>query len=232
MSARKKTTRESKGHPFGAAEGIALEFKEAGNGLPKTFFETVCAFLNMDGGLIVLGVADDSTVTGVDPDAVKRIKAEIASLSNNPNKLDPPYLLFPHEEEIGGKWVIKVQVPASSQVHQTGHSVFLRSEDGDYRIKDMNRLTGLMNRKLSFYTEQRVLPYLDMSDLDLALFEKAKELMLGRIPQHPWARLAPEELLKVAGFLRKDYTTGKPGYTLAAALMFGKDTTIQSAAPG
>ena len=188
--------------------------------------------MNTDGGLIVLGVMDDGSVSGVSRDAVDSIKAEIANLSNNSNKLNPPFLLFPHDEEIEGECVIKVQVPASSQVHETGGSVFLRSEDGDYRIKGVNRLAGLMNRKLSFYTEQRVLPFLDMTDLDPVLFEKAKELMLTRMPQHPWARLAPEELLKVGGFLRKDYATGKLGYTLAAALMFGKDTTIQSAVPG
>ena len=116
-------------HPFGKREGLALEFKEAAHALPKSFFETVCAFLNLDGGLIVLGVADDGTVTGVAPDAVDRLKAEIANLSNNPEKLDPPYLLFPRSEEIGGKQVIKVQVPASSQVHRTGGHVFIRSEE-------------------------------------------------------------------------------------------------------
>ena len=84
--------------PFGKHEGLALEFKEAANALPKNFFETVCAFLNMDGGLILLGVADDGTVTGVSADVVSRITAEIASLSNNPAKLDPPNLLFPHAE--------------------------------------------------------------------------------------------------------------------------------------
>lgn len=116
--------------PFGMREGPSLEFKEAADTLPRSFFETVCAFLNLDGGLIVLGVADDGTVTGVARDAVDRMKTEIASLSNNPNKLDPPYLLFPHAEEITGKWVIKIQVPASSQVHRTGGAVFLRGEDG------------------------------------------------------------------------------------------------------
>ncbi|MEI7437241.1 MAG: RNA-binding domain-containing protein [bacterium] len=219
-------------YPFGTSEGVALEFKRATDRLPSNFFDTVCAFLNMDGGLIVLGVEDDGLVSGLNPAAVTRIKTDIANLSNNPQKLAPPYLLFPHEEQIAGKWIIQVQVPSSSQVHEVDATVFLRSEDGDYRIKGLNRLAGLMNRKLSFFTEQRVLPFLDMSDLDPKLFKKARKLMLGRMPQHPWAGLAPEELLKVAGFVRKDYFTGKPGYTLAAALMFGYDTTIQSAAPG
>ncbi len=218
--------------PFGKAEGPGLEFKRAADHLPSSFFDTVCAFLNLNGGLILLGVEDDGTVSGVNENHIERIKADIANLSNNPQKLDPPHLLFPHEEQVGDKWVIKVLVPASSQVHQVGGSVFLRSEDGDYRVKGINRLAGLMNRKLSFYTEQRVYPYLGIKDLDPALFEKAKKLMLGRQPQHPWANLPPEELLKVAGFVRQDYTTGKPGYTLAAALMFGYDATIQSIVPG
>jgi len=76
-------------YPFGRHEGLALEFKEARESLPKTFFETICAFLNMDGGLIVLGVADDGTVMGVAPDAVNRMTAEIASLSNNPMHFTP-----------------------------------------------------------------------------------------------------------------------------------------------
>jgi ATP-dependent DNA helicase RecG len=225
-------TRKQPTRPFGKREGPSLEFKEAADTLPRSFFETVCAFLNLDGGLIVLGVADDGTVTGVAHDAVDRMKTEIASLSNNPNKLDPPYLLFPHGEQIAGKWVIKVQVPASSQVHRTGGAVFLRGEDGDYQITDLNRIAGLVNRKLSFFTEQRVLPHLEMADLRLDLFEKARRLMRGRTPQHPWADLAPDELLNIAGFVRKDVFTGKTGYTLAAALMFGSDQIIQSAAPG
>jgi len=34
-------------------------------------------------------------------DMKNRIKTEIANMSNNPNKLDPPRLLFPHAEQMG-----------------------------------------------------------------------------------------------------------------------------------
>jgi len=37
-------------------EGISVEFKEAKKALPKTLFETVCAFLNRNGGVILLTV--------------------------------------------------------------------------------------------------------------------------------------------------------------------------------
>jgi hypothetical protein len=36
--------------PFGEKEGLELEFKRATDRLPANFFDTVCAFLNMDGG--------------------------------------------------------------------------------------------------------------------------------------------------------------------------------------
>ena len=105
-------------HPFGLQEGIDLEFKEAAHDLPKNLFETVCAFLNMDGGLIVLGVADDGSISGVENTEVERLKSEIANLSNNPNKLTPPHLLFPHALELNGRWVITIQVPTSHPTSQ------------------------------------------------------------------------------------------------------------------
>ena len=219
-------------YPFGRKEGVDLEFKKAGNALPNNLFETICAFLNMDGGLVVLGVADDGTVTGVAPEAVDRMITEISSLSNNPTKLDPPNLLFPQADEINGKMVIKIQVPTSSQVHQTGGHVFLRSNQGDYRIAGLNHVTGLVNRKLGMFSEQRVIPFLGMLDLRADLFKKARVLMKANNPKHPWLRLPPEEMLVLAGFVRKERGTRKLGYTLAAALMFGKDATIQQAVPG
>jgi ATP-dependent DNA helicase RecG len=65
-------------------EGLHREFKEAKDALPQNFFETVCSFLNTDGGTIFLGVTDKGKVNGVDQGAVARMKSDIANLSNNP----------------------------------------------------------------------------------------------------------------------------------------------------
>lgn len=48
---------------------------------------------------------------------------------------------------------------------------------------------------------------------------------------HPWAELSNEELLKSAGLYKKDFQTGKSGYTLAAVLLFGTEQLIQSVLP-
>ena len=47
-------------------EGLRVEFKKCRAALNKDIFETVCAFLNRFGGELLLGVADDGTVTGID----------------------------------------------------------------------------------------------------------------------------------------------------------------------
>ncbi len=73
-------------------EGISVEFKKATNQLPDNFFETVCAFLNRNGGSIILGITDDKIVEGVNSKLVEALCKNIANLSNNPQKLFPSFL--------------------------------------------------------------------------------------------------------------------------------------------
>ena len=99
-------------------EGVSLEYKRAGNKLPESLFETICAFLNRNGGIILLGVTDDKTIEGVDRTAVDSMVKNLANLSNNPQKLFPSFLLQSTLVEYQGKILIHVFVPASSQVHR------------------------------------------------------------------------------------------------------------------
>ena len=45
-------------------EGRTVEFKTARRALNRDLYETVCAFLNREGGDILLGVTDDGTPDG------------------------------------------------------------------------------------------------------------------------------------------------------------------------
>ena len=107
------------------------------------------------------------------------------------------------------KTIIAIQVPLSSQLHKTGGNIFLRSEDGDYRVQGTHQLAGLINRKLGLFTEQRTIPYLTVSDLRPELFDRARRLMRSYYSQHPWVGLSDEELLKIGGFYAVDGETGK-----------------------
>ncbi|MBI5730711.1 MAG: putative DNA binding domain-containing protein [Ignavibacteriales bacterium] len=212
-------------------EGIRLEFKEAKEKLPENLFETICAFLNREGGSIMLGVTDDGTCIGVAPELVGKFSAEISSLSNNKNKLDPPFILFPSIAEIKRTKIIHIQVPASSQVHKCNGVIFDRSADGDFRVTDTAKIAELHNRKKAHFTEGIIYPALAKKDFVKELFPKIRNLIRSNKPNHPWLALDDQQLFVTSGLYKKDYQTNKEGFTLAAALLLGKEETIQNILP-
>jgi len=212
-------------------EGIHLEFKKAENSLPANLFETICAMLNREGGDIFLGVDKNNHIIGVNDVALHQMMADIASLSNNPNKLDPPFILFPLHYIIENKNIIHIQVPASSQLHKTAKEVFDRSSDGDFKIKHPHQIAALYNHKRNYYTEGIIFPALSFEDFKQELFPKVRQLIRSNNPNHPWLALGDEKMLEIAGLWRKDYNSREEGYTLAAALLFGKDEVIQQILP-
>lgn len=153
------------------------------------------------------------------------------NLSNNQQKLDPPFILSPQCYEIEGKWIIHIQVPASSQVHKTANSVFDRSNDGDFRVTHAHQIAEIHNRKHNHYTENMVYPALRFEDFKSDIFPKVRNLISSNNINHPWLELSIPEMLDKAGFWKRDYQTGKEGYTLAAAMLFGKDEVIQQIVP-
>ena len=212
-------------------ENTRLEFKEARVALPSTLFETICAMLNREGGDIVLGIDDRGNIIGIDPSKVNSMKTELVNLSNNSQKLDPPFILFPLIYKISGKYLMHIQVPVSSQVHKSGNHVFDRSNDGDFKIIQPNRIAELYNRKKTHYTEGIIYPFLKLDDLDADIFQKVRTLIKNNNPNHPWLSLNDQQMLQTAGLWRKDLQTGQEGYTLAAALLFGKEETIINILP-
>lgn len=58
-------------------EGYKIEFKERISGLDKE----IVAFANASGGKILIGVADDGTVKGVN--VTNRLKSQVQDIANN-----------------------------------------------------------------------------------------------------------------------------------------------------
>lgn len=55
-------------------ENITVEFKQSREKLNKDVFETVCAFLNRNGGHLFLGVKDNGEIVGINPNSIDKIK--------------------------------------------------------------------------------------------------------------------------------------------------------------
>jgi len=213
-------------------EGISIEFKECRNKLNKDVFESICAFLNRNGGDLILGVNDSGKITGIAPEAVEQVKKELVTALNNPQKLNPPCYLMPYDVVIEGKRIIRLFVPESSQVHRCNGKIYDRNEDGDFDItSNTNLVTALYIRKQTNYSENLIYPYVSIKDLRLDLIAKARQLAANQRPGHPWAGMSDMELLQSAQLFQRGYQSGKKGFTLAAVLLLGEDQVILSVLP-
>lgn len=213
-------------------EGLLSEFKEAQGGVPRTMYESVVAFSNLDGGTVVLGVDDDGRVLGLDENKVSRYQQDISNQLHNPDCIQPPIHATPRVVNHSNGNLIILQLPASTQVHTYRNKVFIRSHEGDMDVThDQEHVRQIHLRKSNFFSEGKIYESLRIDDLDSELFLKARSLIRGYQSTHPWLSLSDEELLRSASLWKRDFQTNKEGLTLAAALIFGKDETIQGILP-
>ena len=104
-------------------ETLAIEFKSDVKGLPdRDLVAAVVALANTEGGLILLGVEDDGTVTGVQPNHqdTTGLKALIA------NRTSPSVAISTEIIEQDGKKILSITVPKSSSIVSTTDGLVLR----------------------------------------------------------------------------------------------------------
>lgn len=77
----------------------------------------------------------------------------------------------------------------------------------------------------------KVYPNLGLEFLDFDVIRRAKKMAVSRVDNHAWTNMSEEEILRSSGLILTDPDTGKEGITLAAILLFGKDSTIMSVLP-
>ena len=212
-------------------ESISVEFKKSTNEITKDVYDTVCSFSNRDGGHIFLGVRDDGVILGINPDAAARMKKDFVTSINNAQKLYPPLYLQPEQYTIDGKLIFYIHVPVSSQVCRHHGRIFDRSNESDIDITDNTDLVyQLYARKSGSYFVNKVTRF-GLEDLRSDLIERARAMTSIRNANHPWKSMSDEELLRSAGLILRDETTRNEGITIAAILLFGKDSTIMSVLP-
>ena len=212
-------------------EGVRIEFKEAQNGIPASFYDTICSFLNREGGVIILGVQDNGTVLGLNGQNLKSLKQDIVTALNNPDVLSPIFPLPVEEVVHPTGTLLYIRIPLSSFVHKHRNVIYDRENDSDFRVTNEARIADLYARKRNTFTENQILPYLRITDLDRSLFDKVRARLSLVDANHPWLEASNERILRDARLLRRDYATGEEGLTLAAALIFGTDEVIGNILP-
>ena len=210
-------------------EKIDVEFKEAKEGLNKDVYDTVCSFNNRNGGHIFLGVNDNREIIGLDLNLIDKMLKEFTTSINNPQKIYPPLYLSPVLLDIDGKKLIYIHIPKGYQVCRHNGRIWDRSYEGDINITDNAELVfKLYSRKQSSYFVNKVYPNLTMNCLDSRVIEKARKMASFRNETHPWKDMDDEALLRSANLILVDPETNQEGISLAAILLFGKDSIIMS----
>ena len=212
-------------------EGLNTEFKTASEVLPRNVFETICAFLNRKGGYIFLGVKDNGKVEGIGEEFIPNMLKTLANDMNNTQILMPTAFVEAEVIRIDGKKIICIYVPESSQAHSHKGLYYDRYEEGDYKLMTHPLIAGLYLRKQEVYSENRVFSQLEMTDFVAEDFDYVRNIVSVFDKKHSWINMNNEEILRSAKMYLHDEQTGKNGYTLAAALVFGKPETIAKVCP-
>ena len=211
-------------------ECSTVEFKATKKNLPNSLFETICSMLNRNGGHIFLGVKGDGKIVGVYKDYVKEIKKNFANLCNNNEKICPTVHLEIKEYLVYKKEILYIYVYESSDVHKTANKIFDRNEDGDFEITgNTSLISQLYIRKSSTYIENKIYPFATIDDLRKDLIDKARNMAVNRVANHPWSKMNDLEMLRSASLYEKNLQTGEEGFNLACLLLLGKDDVITSA---
>lgn len=207
-------------------EGPTVEFKRGGKGARDDTFESYCAFLNRDGGDILLGVEDDGTVVGLPPNAFKDIVKHLISVMNDANLLNPPFCVLPEALDYDGFKIIRIQVPRSGDVHRFRGICYDRIDESDIKITSSDQIAQMYIRKRNIYTEQILYPDISPEDLRLDLIPRIRKMACAFRPDHPWKELDPMELLKSARLYVYDAARNAYCFNAAAILLLGKDEVI------
>lgn len=209
-----------------------IEFKSAENDIPKSVYETVCAFLNTKGGHIILGVKDNGQICGVNPDKVGQLKQDFSNNVNNSQKIDPPFPLSIQDLDIDGKIILYVYVPEGSVVYRCNNKIFLRNTEGDYNItSNQQAVANLYLQKQTSYSENKIYPYLKLEHLRKDLIDRTRKLANIQNPSNTWQEMDDMAMLRHASLYQTDFSQGQEGFTLAAVLLLGTDEVIRSVVP-
>ncbi len=223
-------------------ENSLLEVKSARGGLPNSLWESYSAFANSEGGVIVLGVKENTKdgslyVEGLD-DVHKMLK-DFWNMVNNRQKVSCNILTdsMAVPDKLEGKDVIVIRVPRAERTSRPVYvgsdprtGTYRRNFEGDYHCSIDE--VSLMIRDSALVTDDNKL----LTDLDVSVFcpdtVKSYRNIFKLIRQnHLWNKEDDAMFLRRIGAVREDKDTGKFHPTVAGLLMFGYEYEITAVFP-
>lgn len=162
-----------------SGESLTVEFLTSA-ATPDRIGQTVCAFLNTQGGSLILGVADDGQIVGVEA------AAENANLIQQDllDRISPKAAWSVNVKTVDDKDVIVIDVPQGiANPYVYGNGIFVR-HDAATRAATNADITALLNRRHAEGSRWERLPALgfEIDDLDQdAILQTASEAQEKRL---------------------------------------------------
>ncbi len=206
-----------------AAQGESqqIEYKKSTANL-KDVLQTICAFLNGDGGSVLIGVEDNGNLVGQEvSDKTKReIGIEIAKIAPYSNSsVEIFYVQFSEIKQI---IVFHVTTDSTKRPYTYNGRAYIRVQSDTLLMppEHYQHLT-LSNTQFKDQWEDEPLSHVTLNNLDIEeIISTIKEGVLnGRIPEG-YETKDPEKALKHLGLLQNNQITR------AALILFGKSPEI------
>lgn len=168
-------------------EGTEIEFKE---NLPKddSICKSICALANTKGGVIIIGVSNDSDIKGIEND-FDQLQIKISQLNI---RVSPTPTIYIEKVTISqtNKYIatINVQEPTENSYHTYSGAVYIRVGSTNQRLEGQTQLDFLRNKQLitfdesytkgvtqSHLNEEKILKYLKLRGMDNYLSDHSLE---------------------------------------------------------
>ena len=211
-----------------------LEAKTAKGGFPGSFWETYSAFANSDGGVILLGVKEqsDGSLLPEEVDAEK-LRKDFWNMANNRQKISVNIVTdsMVNVEELDGRKILVVRVPRAERAARPVYvgldpksGTYRRNHEGDYHcsLEEMS----LMFRDAAFVTQDaKVLDKMDMTVFCKDTVKGYRNFFRSTHSNHLWNNEDDELFLRKIGAIGIG-EDGKYHPTAAGLLMFGYEYEI------
>lgn len=221
-------------------EDNRLEAKAAQGGMPKSIWESICAFANTSGGTVVLGAKErkDGTLEIIGlPDAHKMLD-DFWNAALSKDKLSARFLREDDVriEGVDGKEVIVIEIPRVSRLMRP---VFLnndilgetwrRTHTGDHRCT-RKEIQSMLCGAEATSEDSRIAEGAAMEHIDFETVRKYRNRFEFRNEGHVWNDANDVDFLTFLGAAAKD-ESGELRPTYAGMLMFGQDCWITRVLP-
>ena len=131
----------------------------------------LCAFANTDGGMILFGVEDDGSISGLSPDEVRELTSKIANVASQVVR-EP---LYPTSEVVAvhGTRVLVIRVPESAaKPHfDKNGAIWVKALADKRRVTSREELRRIFQDAHVFYADEQPITRTTLDDLDLDAFD-------------------------------------------------------------